>query len=141
MAGISLDRVVIDTNNILSLFFAEEYDFFVYLKIQHGISLFTCSQQLDEMVAVMQYSKVKKFLRTKPNKLLKFFNEHSINIQVDERFDRVSDIKDNYLIDLAYTAKSFYIVTGDREVLTLKHVGRIQIISFTEFKRLIATKK
>jgi len=50
--------------------------------------------------------------------------------------DRVGDVKDNYLVDLAYTVKSFYIVSGDRHLTSLKHIGRIQIVSPSYFKKL-----
>jgi putative PIN family toxin of toxin-antitoxin system len=137
MAGTLPDRIVLDTNNILSLFFAEEYDFFVYLKLKHQIELFTCKQQIEELNASFSYSKVRKLLKTEPEKLIGFFRKYSTTVKIFERFDRISDLKDNYLIDMAYTVKANYLVSGDREVLALKHIGAIQIISITYLRQLL----
>jgi putative PIN family toxin of toxin-antitoxin system len=56
---------------------------------------------------------------------------------ISKRFDRASDPDDNFLFDLAYTVKAYYLVTGERALLNMKHVNRIQIISLAEFRRLI----
>lgn len=137
MAGTSPDRIVLDTNNILSLFFAEEYAFFVYLKLQHPIELFTCRQQFDELASALRYPKVKKLLKTEPRKLIRFLEKYSTTITVNQRFDRVPDLKDKYLVDLAYTAKVDYIISGDREFLSLKHVGKVQIISISRLRQIL----
>lgn len=56
---------------------------------------------------------------------------------IDEAFKGLEDPKDNYLIDPAYAAKAYYVITGDRKVLAQKHVGRIQIISMTRLVELL----
>lgn len=68
---------------------------------------------------------------------IKFFLAHAILIKIDERFDRSPDEKDNYLFDLAYTAKLNYIITGDKPLLNMKSVNKIQIISFVAYKKLL----
>lgn len=137
MAGTLPERIVLDTNTILSLFFKEEYEFFVYLKFRHSIEIFTCPQQSAELTAAINYPKVKKLLKTEPRELIDFFEKYSTSIQIEERFDRVPDLKDNYLIDLAYASKADYLVSGDREVQSLKHVGRIQIIGMSYLRKLL----
>jgi predicted nucleic acid-binding protein len=67
----------------------------------------------------------------------RFIEDFSRSIKIDKRFDRAPDIKDNYLFDLAYTAKSFYLVTGDKPLLNMKQVNKIKIISLAELKRML----
>lgn len=140
MVGISLDKLVLDTNIILSLLFSENYEFFVHLKYKHNVQLLTCPQQIAELKQTLDYPRVAKLLNSSSNNLVEFFTNNAVVLEVDERFDRVADTKDNYLIDLAYTAKCFYIASGDREVLALKHIGRIQIISFTHLRKLLSLR-
>lgn len=141
MAGISLDRVVLDTSYVLRIFFSEDYEFFVHLNYRYGVELFTCRQQIDELTAAFDYPRVNKLLKTKPERLIAFFKKQTTEIEVDEHFVRIPDLKDNYLVDLAYTSKSYYIVSGDRQVLNLKHVGKIQIISTSRFRQLLRQQK
>lgn len=141
MAGISLDRVVLDTSYILRIIFSEDYKFFVHLKYRYGVELFTCRQQIDELTTAFDYPRVKKLLKTKPERLIAFFKKQTTQIGVDERFDRIPDLKDNYLVDLAYVSKSYYIVSGDKQVLNLKHVRKIQIISIARFRQLLRQQK
>ena len=137
MAGTLPDRIVLDTSNILSLFFSEYYEFFVYLKLRHNIQVLTCRQQNNELTAALKYPKVKKLLKADPSKLVRFFKKYSVMMEVGERFDRMPDLKDNYLVDLAYTGKANYLVSGDRNVLSLKHVGKIQIISISRLHQIL----
>ena len=51
--------------------------------------------------------------------------DFSQQVVIDKRFDRAPDIKDNYLFDLAYTVKSFYLITGDKPLLNMKQVNKI----------------
>jgi len=89
----------------------------------------------------LDYPRVKKLLKARPEKLIAFFKKQTTEIEVDERFDRISDMKDNYLVDLAYASKSYYIVSGDALVLNQKHVGKIQIISASRFRQILRQKK
>jgi len=116
---------------------AEDYNFFVSLKYIHQCRLYTCPEQIDELTRALQYPKVKKYISKSPKSLINYFLEFSDLHKIDLRFDRASDLKDNYLFDLAYFVKSFYLVSGDRHVLSLKQVNKIRVISFSELKKLI----
>jgi predicted nucleic acid-binding protein len=65
----------------------------------------------------------------------------SSNIEIDKRFDRAPDIKDNYLFDLAYSVKSHYIVTNDIPLLNMKQVNKIKLISLRDWETLIENRK
>jgi putative PIN family toxin of toxin-antitoxin system len=143
MAGILLDKVVFDTSNIISFILAKNIDYIVDLKFRYNIETYTCSQHLSEISKVLAYKKFNKQLVLKPSEYINFLEKYCNVIEVDERFDRVPDPKDNYLIDLAHTAKSHYLVSRDPHLLNLKQIrwGKIQIVGITEFKRLVAAKK
>lgn len=58
------------------------------------------------------------------------------NIQIDKRFDRANE-KDNYLFDLAYSVKSYYIVTGDKPLLNITRIGKVELISYNDWLKLL----
>ena len=131
------DRVVFDTNIIVSLLLKENFEFFVDLKYLHESVLYSCPELLLEISNTLNYPHCKKYLNKPVKYYVDFVKDFSEQVAIDKRFDRAPDIKDNYLFDLAYTIKSFYLITGDKPLLNMKQVNKIQIISLAEFKKEI----
>jgi uncharacterized protein len=142
MAGNSPDRVVFDTSNIVSFILAKNIDYIIDLKFKHDIATYTCRQQLEEINRVLAYPKFKSKFVIERHEYTAFFEKYCEIVVVDERYDRIPDLKDNYIIDLAHTAKSHYIVSRDVHLLQQKHIrwGKIQIVGITYFKALIQQK-
>ena len=63
-----------------------------------------------------------------------------LNTSIDKRFDRANE-KDNFLFDLAYTVKSYYIVTGDKPLLNIKRIGKIELITLVNWMLLLNKKQ
>jgi len=57
--------------------------------------------------------------------------------EIDERFDRSPDPKDNYLFDLAYQVKCDYLVAGEKVLLNMKHFNQIKIIAISELRKIL----
>lgn len=131
-----LDKAVFDTNILLSKILSNQLNTFIELLISHSVEAYTCEQQLDEIVRNLAEKRLKKFLSHPPEFYADFIRMHFINQKIDTRFDR-GPVEDNYLVDLAFTVKSQYIISGDHELRLLKHVGKIQIVSFWQWKKLL----
>ncbi|MBI4009163.1 putative toxin-antitoxin system toxin component, PIN family [Candidatus Roizmanbacteria bacterium] len=52
----------------------------------------------------------------------------------------VRDIKDNYLITYAVIGNTDYLVTGDKDLLTLKKVGEVKIVTPKKFLQILKAK-
>jgi putative PIN family toxin of toxin-antitoxin system len=131
------DRVVFDTNVIVTLLLKEHYEFFVDLKYRHETTLYTCPELLTELNHTLNYPKFKKYLNEPAKYYTQFISDFSKQITIDKRFDRSPDPDDNFLFDLAYTVKSHYLVTGEKALLNMKQVNKIQIVSLTEWKKIL----
>ena len=108
------------------------------LIIDNNITIFVCDELLTELKNVLLRPKFKKHFNKKEIKdNIEFIKLISTTINIDQRFDRAPDSKDNYLLDLCYTVKSYYLVTGDKPLLNLKHIGKIQLISPAIFYKLV----
>lgn len=134
------DRIVLDTNILVSAAITGTFREIVALYSVHDISLFTCECKLKELYSTLNKEKVKPKLPAKPEIFIKLYRDISRVVAIDERFDRSPDPDDNYLFDLAYTVKSFYLVTQEKALLNMKQVGKIKIITFSKLRELIGVK-
>ena len=89
------------------------------------------------MTRALNYEKISKYLNKEADWYIQFFTKKSITVEIDLCFEGIPDPKDNFLIDLAYTVKSHYLVSGDKQVLNLKQVNQIKIISMADFIKLL----
>ena len=132
------ERIVIDTNVILSYAISKKMVELTEVKSKFNIEIFSCEELLHELRLAIEYPQVEKYFhKLERQRVISLFKSLATEIEIDLRYDRLNDPKDNYLIDLAYASKSNYLVTGDREVLLQKHVGKIQIISPAQFKKIL----
>ncbi|MDR2683088.1 MAG: putative toxin-antitoxin system toxin component, PIN family [Dysgonamonadaceae bacterium] len=56
---------------------------------------------------------------------------------VDVQTTRCRDPKDNFLLSLAQTVQADFLITGDNDLLVLKHHLGTVIISFNDFISLV----
>ena len=131
------DRVIFDTNYYVHLILNQNLEELVLIHTRHHVEIFICEKQLQEIMEVLQYDKIKPKLKQPIADYMELIVAVTTLIEIDERFDRVKDKKDNYLVDLAYTVKAYYLVSGDRHLTSLKHIGKIQIVSPSYFKSLL----
>lgn len=130
------DKVVFDTNYYIHLIINNKVEELVYFYIDFDIQIYTCKRQIEEIKDVITRKKISKYISSS-QKYLDFIQKITIETEIDERFDRTPDIKDNYLFDLCYTVKSYYLITGDKPLLNMKFVNKINILSITAYKKLI----
>jgi putative PIN family toxin of toxin-antitoxin system len=131
----AIRHIVFDTNCWISYFYNDRFEKLVELKTDHQITFYTCQQQWDELLNVVSRPRFSKRFSSPFEQYPDFAKMVSVFLEIDERFDRSADPKDNYLIDLAYTSKADHIISSDHHLLQLKHIGKIQIISLSDFKK------
>lgn len=132
------DRVVFDVNVIVSYAVNRKLLELITLVSKYNIEIFSCEELLEELRSVLDYPHLEKYLsKNERSNIVRLFESVSTSVNIDTRYDGLIDPKDNYLVDLVYAIKANYLVSGDREVLIQKHIGRIQIISPAQFKKLL----
>jgi len=132
-----LDRLVLDTNVIVSAIISNTFGEVISLTAIHQIEIFTCKKHLQEIKQTLQKPKVKKYLTTSPKEFIEIFELTANLVEIDERFDRSPDPDDNYLFDLAYTIKAHYLVTNENALLGLKKVNKINIVSMVDLRKML----
>jgi putative PIN family toxin of toxin-antitoxin system len=132
------DRVVFDPNVIISYAISRKLNEFAEVKTQYRIEIYSCPELIGELSSSLDYPKVSRyFTKQSSAETILFFKEVATEFEIQLSYNRLIDPDDNYLVDLAYASKSDFIITGDRNVLIQKHVGRIQIISPAQFHKLL----
>jgi putative PIN family toxin of toxin-antitoxin system len=131
-------RVVIDPNLLVSYLLthrgsiAQILD--VHLAREDFIPL-VCPQLLEELNRVLQYSKFQRYFNGETRlRFVAVIAALGELVDVPDELPRVvRDPKDDYLIACALTGEADFIISGDKDVLDLNRIGRIQIVSARYF--------
>ena len=89
---------------------------------------------LDEFLEVARRPKFKKYFS------IIDLQDLLLQIRLQAEFVEVTtvivlsrDHKDNFLLSLANDGKAHYLLTGDKDLLVLKRIGRTKILTISEF--------
>ncbi|MEZ4945799.1 MAG: putative toxin-antitoxin system toxin component, PIN family [Cyclobacteriaceae bacterium] len=132
------DRVVIDTNLWISFLITKDLKK-LDSKIKSGRVKFLFSLDLvEEFLAVANRPKFKKyFSKDDLELLLDLFDIYGELVQVESEVNVCRDPKDNFLLALAKDSKANYLLTGDKDLLSLKKFQQTKIIEFSDFIKKI----
>jgi putative PIN family toxin of toxin-antitoxin system len=136
---VNTDRVVIDTNVWLSAMLKSRTHKLVDLTVDYDVHIYTCPELTAEVYKNIGSNFFSKHIFDVPRQI-ELFKSITINQDIDKRFDRAADPKDNFLFDLAYSVKSHYVITQERALLNMKHVNKINIVSPTDFFNMVGMK-
>jgi putative PIN family toxin of toxin-antitoxin system len=131
------DKIVLDTNVYVSLILYQKVDVLVDLAGKYDLTFFSCPELITELTSTLNKPEIKKSLKLAAEYYVDFVKDLTTNVSIDKRFDRAFDPDDNFLFDLAYTTKCKHIVTRERALLNMKHVGAIQVISLAGLLNLL----
>ncbi|MDF2953798.1 MAG: putative nucleic acid-binding protein [Thermodesulfobacterium sp.] len=134
-------RVVLDTNVLVSaLFFKGELSKLLF-PLKKFILLFS-EETLNEFIKVLHYPKF-SLTEDEIEYLLQFeILPYSKIVEVTFKFDKeiCPNKDDQKFLELAVSAKANYIITGDKDLLNLKEINKIKILSPKEFLSLLKKK-
>ena len=131
-------RIIIDTNLWISFLLTKKFDFIDKLLYSKNAEFIFCNELLAELVEVADRPKLRKFFATEEWKLvLEIIESHAVFIPVVSSVTLCRDTKDNFLLSLAKDSKSDYLLTGDKDLLVLKTFEETQIVTITEFQKII----
>ncbi len=134
------DKAVFDTNIYLSAILSGKLPKIIQFAADCQILIYTCPELFDEIERNLKDDFFKSKINQPPAEIIDLIKDFTVEIEIVQRFDRSADMKDNFLFDLAYSAKSYYLITHERALQNMKHVGEIQIVSPHYFFRLFDKK-
>lgn len=135
--AIKTNRVVVDTNLWISFLITKNHKK-LDSKIKSGnVRLLFSLELLEEFLVVANRPKFKKYFEKGDLELLlDLFDVYGELVTVRSDIKICRDPKDNFILSLANDGKANFLVTGDKDLLTIKKIGRTKIIGFSEFLKL-----
>jgi putative PIN family toxin of toxin-antitoxin system len=130
-------RIVVDTNVVASaVLFGGKPGALIRFILTHAVS----AVATQEIIA--EYQSTIDSLFQKYNGRELFFSADSIYsameiIPAQTRVDVCRDPDDNKFISCAIDGQCYYIVSGDKDLLTLKEYSNVKIVTVAEFFELV----
>jgi putative PIN family toxin of toxin-antitoxin system len=102
------------------------------------IRLLFSNELVEEFISVSKRPMFKKYFSEKDvASLLETMSSIGKLIEVKSNIQDCRDFKDNFLLNLAIDGKADYLVTGDNDLLVLKKIKKVQIITIKELFAII----
>jgi hypothetical protein len=132
--SIKIKRIIIDTNLWISFLITNDFN-----KLDHFLNsdkyLVVFSDELfDEFLEVVHREKFVRYFNDLNIKILvEIINEKALFVKVFSIVNVCRDVKDNFLLSLAIDGDVDYLITGDNDLLILKHYKKTSILTINDF--------
>ncbi len=136
------DKIIIDTNLWISFLLSKKSSGLDKFFKDKSITLLFSQELLDEFIEVSRRPKLKKYFNIIDlESLLHQINLHAEFVEVTSESFACRDPKDNFLLALAIDSNANYLLTGDKDLLELKKVGKTQILTLTQYTLVKSTTR
>ena len=130
-------REVIDTNVVASaIFFGGKPKEVIDHVIKNHIKAYASQEIVNEYRETVEYLK-EKFPEKAPKIPLMNIELKCTIIDVTTKIDICRDPDDNKFIECAVDSGCYYVVSGDKDLLTVKEYEGVRIVPVTEFLEII----
>ena len=127
-------RLILDTNLWISFLISSKFEKLDELLFNQKSKLLFSQELLEEFVTVAKRPKLRKYIsRDELEDLLETIDEVAEFVKVTSEISECRDPKDNFLLSLAVDGKADYLLTGDKDLLVLKKIGKTEIKTISEF--------
>lgn len=127
-------RIIIDTNLWISFLIGRKLSCLLDLLSYPEYQLVISSELTEEIRDVFMRPKFTKYYTSENLELLlTFMKNRAVSFILNDIPCRCRDPKDDYLLELALVSDADFLITGDKDLLTMKEIGNCQILTATEF--------
>ena len=136
-----IKRVIIDTNLWISFLITNNLNILSELFLFERFQIIFSDELFNEFLDVARRPKFKKYFDEKSVQLLiGNIYEKLEFIEVASAITICRDLKDNFILALSIDGNADYIVTGDKDLLSLNGFKGKKIITINEFIKIIDTE-
>jgi len=127
-------RIILDTNLWISFLITKNLAQIDSLLFKDKVTLLFSQELINEFIDVTTRSKLKKYFSDADiEKLIKLFDTYGSIIPVTPHLRICRDKKDNFLLDLAVQGNADYLITSDKDLLTLSKIEKTLISTFSDY--------
>ena len=134
-------RIIIDTNLWISLLIGKRLSEMRALCNSKTISVYICEDLMTEFFRIASCKKIRKYTpEERIKETMNLIESSCIKVSIKDTAvsSYLRDKNDLYLLSLADTVKADYILTGDKDLLSLRHHNHTKIVTYNEFVTLTA---
>ena len=134
-----MKKIIIDTNLWISFLIGKRLQAMEMLFRHEDVSIYMCQELVDEILEVANRPKLSKYIKPQDiEHLEKLIKTYCIFVEINKKSTLpIRDSKDLYLLSLCESIPAEYIISGDDDLLSVDTQGRYQIMTFTDFFKLI----
>jgi len=132
-------NIIIDTNLWISFLIGKKLSAMRTLFTNAKIKIFVCDELLNEFESVLSRMKIQKYIADKDlQDTYKWINNYCHYVLINKNaFSSLRDKKDLFILSLAETISADYILTGDKDLLSLQYHCQTKIVTYKEFSAII----
>lgn len=127
-------KLVIDTNLWISFIISKNLNKLDEILINKNTRLLFSSELLQELEATITKPKLQKYFSNNAlDEMLNVFDPYINFINVSSKINVCRDLKDDFLLALAKDGKADFLITGDKDLLSLGCFENTIIIRIADF--------
>ena len=127
-------KIITDTNILISYLIGRELKSLKDLFEEENIEFIINDKLIEEFVKKVTLPKFRNYFEVdKALAFIKFLKRRATSVEVISKITMCRDSKDNFLLALAKDAGVDFLITGDKDLLSLKRFENTEIVSPNEF--------
>ena len=127
-------KIITDTNILISYLIGRELKSLRDLFEEENIEFIINDKLIEEFVRKVTLPKFRNYFEAdKALAFIKFLKRRATLAEANSEVTICRDSKDNFLLALAKDAGADFLITGDKDLLSLKRFENTTIISLNEF--------
>jgi len=133
-------RIIVDTNLWISLLIGKRLSELRSLCNSEAIDVYICEELIEEFSRIAAREKIRKYVAEERVIQTLDLMKASCILTSIENYVTTSDLRDAndlYLLSLAETICADFILTGDKDLLTLKSHHKTRIATYSDFISII----
>ncbi|MCL2328042.1 MAG: putative toxin-antitoxin system toxin component, PIN family [Bacteroidetes bacterium] len=129
-------RIIIDTNLWISLLIGKRLLELRSLCNDDTIAVYYCAELKAEFIRIASSEKIRKYVtEERIVSTLELLENSCVEVSLTDivAAPHLRDANDLYLLSLAHTVQADYLLTGDKDLLTLQFHNQTKIVTYNEF--------
>ena len=132
--SLKIKRIIIDTNLWISFLITNDFNKLDQFLDSDKYQIVFSEELFNEFLEVVYREKFNRYFNDLNIKyLIEIINDKVLFVNVFSVVDVCRDVKDNFLLSLAIDGDVDYLITGDNDLLSLKHFQKTSIITINDF--------
>jgi putative PIN family toxin of toxin-antitoxin system len=131
-------KIIIDTNVWVSFLMGKTLSGLENYIYNNHFQIVSCKEQLSELQEVLYRPKMERYFSVPQiNGIFKLLADYALFVKIFSKIDICRDAKDDYLLALAIDSQADFLITGDKDLLSIEQIATTKIVNFKDFGDIV----